>query len=213
MHIRPSKLLWMLLSVAILGCRDSIGPSVRMPSNAAPGVNIIARLDCSAEIRTNIVTCAAARPERSANGPSLGLLGTGQIKVRSFNVSSDTINGILQADVDVANLLPEVVGTLDGTTVTGIKVFHHSGPTVTKYFNVGDTGRVVVHNAEGYRFFTNPNQPYFQYDTILATNDTSAAKLWQWKYSRTVSNFAFTLMVEANLPSEARVPGYPPDTV
>jgi Subtilase family len=207
-------LLWTLVPMALLGCRDLFGPDRQLPEPAAPEVNVLARLDCTVSRESLTLTCVSPQQEASRGGSAAqGWLGNGEVKLRSYNVSYDSITEIFQGDITVENLLPEVIGTRDGTTVTGVRVFHHDGPRATSYLVPGSTDTVTVDNADGYRTFTKPNQPYFEYGEILATNDTSQAKLWRWRVPRSVNTFAFSVMVDAGLPSEAQVPGTPPDTV
>jgi len=116
------------------------------------------------------------------------------VQLASDNVSYDG-SDVFQADVTVKNLVAQPMGTPDGTTVTGLKVFFHSGPTVT-----GGTGSVTVSNADGTGTFTGSAQPYFEYDEILHTNDVSAAKTWQWSVSPTVTTFDFSVYVSTDIP-------------
>jgi hypothetical protein len=89
------------------------------------------------------------------------------------------------------------MGTPDGTTVTGIKVFFHSGPTVTS----GD-GTVSVANADGTGTFTaSEPQPYFEYSTILQENEVSVAKTWLWSVPSSVETFEFSVYVSTDIPT------------
>ena len=54
--------------------------------------------------------------------------------------------------------IAQPMGTPDGSTVTGLKVFFHDGPTVT-----GGTGAVSVSNADGTGTFSGSGQSYFEY--------------------------------------------------
>jgi subtilisin family serine protease len=206
--------LSLLSLLAVLsGCRDSLAPGIpQQPPSEGVSLTIVAQLNCVATVRSATAVCETARSSGSG-GPRLGLIGNGEVKLRSANVSWDSVTELFRADINVQNLLAESIGTRDGTTRTGIRVFHHLGPTVTSYLVPGDTAKVTVFNPDGTRNFTAPNQPYFQYDTILAPTDSSRSKLWLWKVPRTVNTFSFTLLVEADLPSEAAVPGSPPDSV
>ena len=126
---------------------------------------------------------------------TLGGQGT-YVTLRSSNVSYDG-SQVFQASVRVINHLALPIGTPDGTTTSGIKVFFHSGPTVTS-----GTGVVTVANADGTGTFTATNQPYFEYNQILWTGSDSDYKTWQWSVPPTVSTFEFSVYVNAEIPPE-----------
>ena len=137
-------------------------------------------LNCVAEVGAGTLTCTApsASDTQDGHGITADLVLGGQgtyVALRSSNVSYNSGTTTFQADVTVQNLTVEPMGTPDGSTVTGVKVFFHSGPTVTS-----GTGTVTVVNADGTGAFTGTNQPYFFYDQILPTAQVSAAKTWRW---------------------------------
>ncbi|HYW13064.1 MAG TPA: lamin tail domain-containing protein [Longimicrobium sp.] len=117
------------------------------------------------------------------------------VKLRSSNNSYNSTTQIFQFDVTVENLLNEAMGTPDGIVPDpeGIRVFFHSGPTVTS-----GTGSVSVVNPDGFATFTAAGQPYYTYSEILAKNDTSAAKTWQFSMPPTVT-IAFQVLVETDV--------------
>jgi hypothetical protein len=96
--------------------------------------------------------------------------------------------------VTVQNLIGQALGTTDGSSLhaDGVRVFFHTGPSVTS-----GTGTVTVSNASGTGTFTGSNQPYHQYDEILATGEVSQAKTWTWDVDPTVVTFEFTVYVWA----------------
>lgn len=204
-----------LASLLVTGCRDTLGPNqTPVPATEPPvKTNILARFDCVVDVSARETSCAVPVPSRTPGGPARAILGTPYVKLRSFNVSYDSVTSVFKADINVQNLLPEVMGTPDGTTVTGTKVFYESGPSVTGYVNPGDTGTVTVRNADGVATFTHPNQPFYLYNQILAPNETSPLKNWQWNIPRTVKTFAFVLLLSADLPSEARIPEFSPESI
>ncbi len=114
------------------------------------------------------------------------------VQLRSSNVSYDASTQIFRADVTVQNLTALNLGTPDGSTVTGVKVFFHSGPTVTS-----GAGTVTVANADGTGTFTGTDQPYFLYNEILPTGQVSSGKTWQWSVPSTVAFFTFQVLVDA----------------
>jgi hypothetical protein len=151
---------------------------------------------CHADVGAGSVACTRPQ-EEPAPGLSLLILG-GQgtfVQLTSDNVSYDG-SQVFQADVTVQNLIAQALGTTDGTTLdpAGVRVFFHDGPNV-----LGGTGTVTVANADGTGTFTGTNQPYFQYDELLVTGATSAAKTWQWNVESTVTTFDFQVYVWAQV--------------
>src|SRR5438132_10113897 len=115
------------------------------------------------------------------------------VQLRSSNVSYNASTQIFRADVTVQNLTALNLGTPDGSTVTGVKVFFYSGPTVTS-----GSGTVTVANPDGTGTFTGTNQPYFFYNQTLATGQVSAAKTWQWSVLSTVVTLNCQVLVDAS---------------
>jgi PKD repeat protein len=154
-------------------------------------------ITCRAEVAAGSVSCQGLSSD-PVPGLSLSVIVGGQgtyVQLASDNVSYDG-SDVFQADVTVENLIAQPLGTPDGTTVTGIKVFFHSGPTVTS-----GGGTVDVSNADGTGTFTaSQPQPYFEYNTILQTNEVSAAKTWQWSVSPGVETFEFSVYVSTDIP-------------
>jgi hypothetical protein len=179
------------------GCRDSMGPPIG--ENLGPPPTLM-KYGCVADRVALSVSCTEMAPQ--GEGLRRSILGQNQVKLTSTNVSWNAATGILQADVTVKNLLGEPIGTSDGSVMTGVKVFHATGPTVTAYYAPGDTGTATVHNPDGVDFFNAQRQPYFSYAQILVPNEVSAAKVWQWHLSPAVKTFAFTLQVFTTRPSE-----------
>src|SRR3989449_215474 len=158
---------------------------------------------CQADVRAQTLRCDMPSASVTGSGTSgiaadVILGGQGRyVQLRSSNVSYDASTEVFQADVTVQNLTPLMLGTPDGSTVTGVKVFFHSGPSV-----VSGTGAVSVANADGVGTFTGTNQPFFLYNEILPKGQVSAAKTWQWAVSSTVATFAFQVLVDAAAPVE-----------
>src|SRR5437660_6628101 len=182
----------------VAACTDHTGPTAPAPP-PPPSSRVIA---CQADVRARILACAAPNPS-PASGISADLVLGGQgayVALRSSNVSYNGGITTFQADVTVENLTAQPLGTPDGNTVTGVKVFFSSGPTVTS-----GTGTVTVANPDGTQTFTQAAQPYFLYSQILGTGEVSAARTWQWSVPTTVNRFAFQVLVDAASPQEHTV--------
>ena len=183
-----------LCAVTLADCRDAAAPSDALGPFDAPAEHLVR---CAANVQAGTLTCAppvVAVP----GGLQRAVIIGGQdvyVTLASDNVHYDG-SGTFEADVTVENLIAQPMGTPDGTTVTGIRVFFHSGPTVMS----GTGGPVAVSNADGTGTFTAASQPYFEYDTILQTNEVSSAKLWQWSVPPTVGTFEFSVYVHTDVP-------------
>jgi hypothetical protein len=193
--LRPlrSQIRATIAVVAVLlagACEDPATPTVPT-EETAPVRGVIA---CRADVVAGAISCQGPTPD-PAPGLALSTIVGGQgtyVQLTSNNVSY--ASGIFEADVTVQNLMAQPMGTPDGIAVTGIRVFFHSGPTVTS-----GTGTVTVANADGTGTFTGATQPYFEYDEILQHNEVSAAKTWRWSVPSTVGTFEFSVYVDTDI--------------
>jgi len=161
-------------------------------------------ITCTANVRSRNLTCEAPALQ-PAPGLALSVTLGGQglyVQLASSNVSYNSGTTTFSADVTVKNLTAQPMGTTDGTNpdANGVRVFFHSGPTVTS-----GTGSVAVSNADGTGTFTGTNQPYFQYAGPLAPNATSAAKTWRWSVPATVNTFTFEVLIQTAMPRDQGV--------
>jgi hypothetical protein len=166
------------------------------PDPAAVPLPNAQRFECIARVREQTVTCAAPAPVSPSLRRGVIIGGQGQyVKLTTTNVAWNAGTGIFSGDVTVQNLLPYAMGTQDGVSPdpAGIRVFFHTGPTVTSGW-----GTATVQNPDGVGAFTATSQPWFQYPGILAPGQTSAAKSWRFHLDPDVAYFAFTLFVSAH---------------
>jgi hypothetical protein len=153
---------------------------------------------CQADVAARTLGCGgpgAMPPSRSGSGFSADLIVGGQntnVLLKSSSVSYDPTAQIFQADVTLQNLMTATLGTSDGNSASGVKVFFDAGPSV-----VSGSGTVSVANADGAGTFTGTNQPYFLYNQMLPTGQVSVAKTWQWAVPSTVTQFTFEVLVDA----------------
>jgi hypothetical protein len=168
-------------------------------ADAAGNQNFVAAVACRANATEGELYCGPVpmHENRDYAGPQRVIVG-GQdqyVTLTSSNVSYDAGDRIFQADVTVTNLIAQGLGSPDGgVTTTGVRVFHHTGPTTT-----GGTGTVTVANADGTATFTGANQPYFHYDLYLPPDATSPAKTWEWNLTPGVTAFEFEVFVAADV--------------
>lgn len=160
-------------------------------------VKVIGAMQCTVDVRSAVMTCARVRPP--STGANLDVIFGYQdvvVKLASSGVSYNSGTEILEATVTVQNLLSIPMGTTDSTTVGGVTVFFHSGPTVT-----GGSGTVSVGNPDGTGTFTNSGQPYFSYNQIVWPLEISDGKQWQFSVQPTVTSFSFLVYLSAAFPS------------
>ena len=187
-----------LLPLLTLGaCTE---PTRVEPAAEAPAATL-ATLQCTVSVRVRTLAC------RPLDAPSTGdvratLLFGGQgayVRLTSSEVGYDAQTELLHAQVTVQNLMGQPIGTADGSTPDpeGVRVFFHSGPTVTD-----GTGTVTVANADSSGTFTGSNQPFFRYPGILTTEQTSGPKEWRFSLPPSVNTFSFTVYLAAAVPDE-----------
>jgi hypothetical protein len=155
----------------------------------------VQRIRCEASISAETVLCRGPRASTTSGGPLFLIVG-GQgeyVQLTSTNVHYDGGAEVFYADVTVQNLMNRPLGTPDGSTVTGVRVFFHSGPSVTN-----GSGTVTVRNHDGTGSFTGTNQPYHEYWEMLDTGETTSPKTWEWDVPSSVLEFVFEVYVEAD---------------
>jgi hypothetical protein len=189
---KSSRLLPLVATALVLAaCGDTTGP-VRSP---APGTDVpvvpggpstVATVSCTASLQARTVNCGA--PD---DGLSSVIIG-GQHQFVTLTSSNISVNvDTFAFDVTVTNLIPQTLGTTDGSSAdaAGVRVFFASGPTASP------AGTVTVANPDGTGTFTAAGQPYFQYAGLLEENDVSAVKRWKLQFSPGVTNLSFTVLV------------------
>src|SRR5438034_1171071 len=111
-----------------------------LPSGPSLSPGMVGRLlTCAADVRAQTLSCTAPGVGGGSGKLSADLVLSGQgiyVALRSSAVSYDGTS-TFQANVTVQNLTAVPLGTADGTTVTGVKVFFSSGPSL-----VSGTGTV-----------------------------------------------------------------------
>lgn len=149
---------------------------------------------CTVDLAADTTTCDPVDPAGDAGGASRTLVLGGQGRYVSLEtgplVQSDAA-GTVSMDVSVRNLIPQALGTTNGTALdpAGVRVFLQSGP----YARTG-TGNVTV-LADGVGTFTASAQPYFQYNSVLDPYETSGARTWTFQVDDGVTSFGFSAFV------------------
>jgi hypothetical protein len=170
------------------------------PSDLPAGAVLV---QCAVDLRAGEMRCDAAEPEGLGDGIRADRIIGGQdryVRVWSTGTGYDAGTEILSATVQLQNLTEQYMGTTDGATVDGVKIFFHSGPTVTS-----GSGTVTVSNPDGTDTFTASGQPYFAYRQILSPMEISEGELWMFQVPPTVGFFVFTVYVSAPMVDESAV--------
>ncbi|HEU4884597.1 MAG TPA: Ig-like domain-containing protein [Longimicrobium sp.] len=146
-------------------------------------------------VASGAMRCAGVGPEL---GGARGLIVGNQGEYVFLEATNHTFTGgdnVFSIDVTVQNLLPQALGTTDGTTLdpAAVRVFFYLEPEASD----GSGRSVSVINHTGTAFFTTAGQKYFQYDEVLSTNETSAALPWEFSVDPLLESFHFQLFVAA----------------
>ncbi len=185
-----------LLLAAACTDRSPVSPELEPGTAPAtpPGrpVHLVA-VTCTVDVAAGTSRCDdASNPGNAATDLILG----GQNRYVNLDLGAvhyDQNTQSYQMDVRVRNLIPQALGTTDGTTLDakGVRVFLQAGPNVKT-----GTGNVTL-ASDGVGTFTASNQQYFQYNQVLDQFETSFPRTWQFTMPSTVTAFSFTAYVSA----------------
>jgi len=201
---RPALAGLAALAFALSACGDRGTPVDATPPAPTPAEPLLlASLSCQGSVASGTVRCTNSALPADARGYIIVGGQDQYVHVGSSNASYNGGTQVFSFDVAVQNLIPQPMGTTNGSTPdgSGVRLIFHAGPSVTS-----GSGSVSVANATGTGTFTGSNQPYFAYtgaelggDGILSQNETSSAKGWQLNASPGIT-FSFQLYVVAEVP-------------
>ncbi len=201
-----------------IGCqdRDPAAPRQKPRADVATGPLVFPRsvgIDCRRAGVGNFVCtvsgAAVASPDKARPAvviPPVWPNGYLSLSVRNKRFDGDT----LSVEIGVVNLLGQPMGTLDGATALGMKVFLWEPPQA-----LDGSGVVTMVGAEGseaFRTDTTGVEPYLTYGGMVAPQDTSAERTWRFLMPPGLHSMHFALGVSAAIPAEANVTLAPPDT-
>jgi hypothetical protein len=198
-------------AVAALACNDidrPSGPRGPKPIAQQEGPPVLLSLTCDLNGSASTVSCRPLPPSAPAGVNASVIYGaTATYAVFfPFNLVKDTVAHTWQFTAYLQNRLKQPVGTLNGTTTTGVKVF------VTDFHATAGSGVVSVANADGVGTFTAPNQPFFNYNQIVAPSGYSSNKLWKFNVPNSVTAVSMSILISTDFPAEQNVTIVPPDT-
>jgi len=194
-----------VLAAACTDRSDPVGPGPGGPGGPPPvgppstPVTVQSVL-CTASRVQKTVTCGSDAATGDARGVIIPGLNGRFVRLTSSNVNYDAGTQQFTFNVTVKNeAVPQPLGTADTTGALapdqdGVRVFFSETPTVT-----AGSGSITV-NADGTAPFTEGMQPYYQYNTVLETDETSAPKTWQFNVPTSVETFSFKVKVSAAVP-------------
>jgi len=184
--MNATRILPILATALVLAaCADATDPA--RPDTATPdGPSALLAVTCTASRQARTVSCGAPVTTGTRN-----VIIGGQhqyVTLTSSNVA--VVADSFMFDVSVTNLIPQPIGTTNGTSVdpAGVRVFFSSLAST-------GAGTMTVANPDGTAAFTAAGQPYFQYNTMLEQDSTSAVKRWKLRFTPEVTTFTFTVYV------------------
>ena len=195
MSLRRRALFLAGLFVAV-SCSDAGNPLEPGPGPKPGPVDALQVLQCSVNITTASMQCA---PPDAAAGGALGsgqMITGGQNKYVTLTASNFApAASSLEFDVTVKNLMRQALGTADGVTphANGVRVWFAEDPVAQP------TGTVTVDSTSGTGILLVNPQPYFQYDTLLRTDETSDPKRWRFDFTGAATNITFKVYVVAEV--------------
>jgi hypothetical protein len=187
-----ARALVLTLAVLAAACTDRAQPLAPLEP---PAGSAAAHLECRVSVQEATMECARVEP--ASGGYNANRIVGGQelyVMLASSGTAYDGGAQELRSNVTVQNLMQHTIGTLDGVTVDGLKVFFTSEPIVTS-----GTGTVSVANADGYDTFTGAGQPYFHYHEMLSPYQMSGSRQWVFDVPATVNTFAFNVYVDVSM--------------
>lgn len=202
--------LFLAVAGFVAACTEDVptAPGSKTPQSPE-GINrsaTLVALRCDGVVATREIVCGSpsAPPGSLVRSPATRqdiILGKQNVTVTltSSNVNYNSGTQAFTFDVTVRNLIPQPLGTSDTTgalapDANGVRVFFGQGPTVTS-----GTGTITV-VADGTATFFAPNQPYYQYNTVLEQFEVSSPRTWQLNMPPTVLTFSFLVFVWAEVP-------------
>jgi hypothetical protein len=195
---RIKPLYWLAVPLVILTACSEVELLAPEPSMAERA----ALMTCTVVVSPASMTCKPVElvtPEGVQADRIIGGQDT-YIKLASSNNAYDGGTFVFSTDVTLQNLVQYLIGTTDGSTVTGVKVFFQSAP-------IGlPSGNVTLANEDGQGTFTAASQDYFQYNEILSPYQISAARTWQFQLDASVTSFTFQVYVAATMVDESATP-------
>ncbi|MBW3570721.1 MAG: Ig-like domain-containing protein [Gemmatimonadetes bacterium] len=195
MSLRRRALFLAGLFVAV-SCSDAGNPLEPGPTPRPRPVDALQVLQCAVNIPTATMQCALPQPNAGGALAAGQMITGGQNKYVTLSASNfASTASSLEFNVTVKSLMRQALGTENGETLhaNGVRVWFADDPVAQP------TGTVSVDSASGVGTLLTAPTPYFQYDTILRTNQTSKPKRWRFDFSGGATNIQFKVYVVAQV--------------
>ena len=217
----PSTMIVLVAAVATIGCSDERQATAPVTVPVAPPSMELGTMRATVDVVAGTMTFEPITTHGSLGGANIisaAIYGNQGVTVRIYNSPVVTAPSAMNpakktftANVGVRNLLSypvgdEEVGATPADTI-GLDVFMGTGPTVIATSSPCPvTCTVTVKNADGARAFNAPNQLYWHYHDRLGaagsgTDTTRARKVWTFEADSQVTNFSFSVVVNAPWPA------------
>lgn len=180
-------------TLLLSACAEQGGPLTSELPTPTPLAKL-AQLDCTVSTREKTLSCGS--PSTAGDARSLIVGGQGTfVSLQASNHAYESSDRVYSFDVTVQNLIPQALGTTDGTTVdpAGVRVFFEQEPVPTG----GATTPISILNATGSETFLRADQPYYQWDELLAPDQTSGPARWEFDVDSATTGFHFKVYVAA----------------
>jgi hypothetical protein len=184
------------LLLLVASCRDAGSPLVPGPEPSERRGHKLTVLQCALSASTASLQCAPAQPGAGGAFAAGQMITAGQnlyVTLTASNFASTSSS--LEFDVTVKNLMRQPLGTTDGVTLhaNGVRIWFADDPIASP------TGTVTVDSMTGTAILISSPQPYFQYNTVLETNETSNPKRWRFDFSGGATSVSFYVYVVAQV--------------
>jgi photosystem II stability/assembly factor-like uncharacterized protein len=196
----PIARIFALAALVLSAACTDRSPTGATGTTPPDGREVRSQIACTVSVADRAVRCGDPAP---AGGGSKDIIMGGQgtyVRLESTNVGYDSVAAVFSLDVSVQNLLSLRMGTPDGTTATGVRVFFDQVPTAAE-----GSGEIEIANADGEGSYTRIGQPYYAYPEILEPRGASAPRPWRFNVPNSVKRFTFTVYVHTELPAEEGV--------
>lgn len=206
----------------LVSCKD-----LPMESSGSRAEIVESLVGCRVEVATGNTQCEPLSPEgRPLGQGALDLIPDAQWMVETVAGAYTPADSTYRFDLRVNNDTDATLGTTDGVTATGLKVFlpvrvmgyagRQAGDTSDPYGmlvppikNTNNT--VQARNPDGIASFTAGDQPYWLYPEILEPGESSAWREWQFTVDPSVSYFYFAVSIFTHTAGKPAVPSNVPD--
>jgi Ice-binding-like len=180
------------LLMGALYCTVTVGVRARAERSSPRGASIGCRTQAPGGVRVSTAGLVTAQHDTVLGQQGVDVL----VKFDSVFLTEgeDNASEMLTLWASVENLLSQDIGTSDGSTAdsAGTRVFFASCCNTS-----GGTGLVTLINADGIGTFVGTEESYFQYTGLLAPDSTTISRPWQFSMPTGVTQFEFTVDVEA----------------